>query len=85
MPPIRRSARGASKPKGFWKGSTSRRKYPAKRNAKRKPRNFSLYLLLKGFTQKSGVILCPDFTNFVDIKPYTFKVWVMVEVERRHL
>lgn len=41
MPPIRRSARGASKPKGFWKGSTSRRKYPAKRNAKRKPRNFS--------------------------------------------
>lgn len=40
MPPIRRSARKAGKPKGFWKGSTSNRK-PAKRNAKRAPRNFN--------------------------------------------
>lgn len=41
MPPIRRSNRGAAKPKGFWAGSTSRRKAPAKRNAKRAPRNFN--------------------------------------------
>lgn len=40
MPPIRRSARKAGKPKGFWAGSTSNRK-PAKRNAKKAPRNFN--------------------------------------------
>lgn len=41
MPPIRRSARKAAKPKGFWKGSTSNRKPRAKKNAKRAPRNFN--------------------------------------------
>lgn len=41
MPPIRRSARRAGKPKGFWKGSTSNRKPRARKNAKRAPRNFN--------------------------------------------
>lgn len=41
MPPIRRSARGAAKPKGFWKGSSSNRKPRARKNAKRAPRNFN--------------------------------------------
>lgn len=41
MPPVRRSARGAAKPKGFWKGSSSNRKPRARRNAKRAPRNFN--------------------------------------------
>lgn len=41
MPPVRRSARNAGKPKGFWKGSTSNRKPRARKNAKKAPRNFN--------------------------------------------
>ena len=42
MPPIRRSARGASKPKGFWAGSSSNRKVAKKRAKSKRPvRNYN--------------------------------------------
>lgn len=42
MPPIRRSARGASKPAGFWSGSSSNRKVAQKKAKSRRPvRNYN--------------------------------------------